>query len=92
MTQETEQLQQEIRAAQDKFKKHTTKKAPLTGYNTAITILTDLLGCIFVGFAIGLFLQKTFHESPLLVAGFTLLGGIAGLYTTIRYALSQEKK
>ena len=92
MSDETQQLESEIKAL-----KHKTDKSPkvgsgMNGYNVSITILTDLLGCIFIGCAVGLFLQKFFHTSPLLTAGLTILGGIAGLYTTIRYAIREDKK
>ena len=66
------------------------KVPALQGYRFSLVILTDLFCCIFVCFSIGLFLQKYFHTSPLLTAGLTILGGISGLYTAIRFA--QQKK
>ena len=92
MTQETERLQSEIQSLKKQVEKPVKSNADVGGYNVALTILTDLLGCIFIGCAIGLFLQKVFHTSVLLTAGLTLLGGIAGLYTTARYAMRQERK
>jgi len=92
MTQDIEELNEEIQALKKKAKKPVRGNAGVRGYNISITILTDLLGCIFIGCAIGLFLQKMFHTSPLLTAGLTLMGGVAGLYSTIRYAMRQEKK
>ena len=62
------------------------------GYNISMTMMTDLLGCILVGLAVGLLFQKVFHKSVLLTAGLTLLGGIAGFYTVIRFILAEEKK
>ena len=92
MTQEIEQLNEEIKVLKKKTQKPVRGNTEVKGYNISVTILTDLLGCIFIGCAIGLFLQKIFHTSPLLTAGLTLMGGVAGLYTTIRYAMRQEKK
>ncbi|MBQ7413088.1 MAG: AtpZ/AtpI family protein [Alphaproteobacteria bacterium] len=92
MTQETEQLDSEIQSLKKKTKRPISIGSGISGYNIAITILTDLLGCIFIGCAIGFFLQKVFHTSALLTAGLTLLGGIAGLYSTARYAIRQERK
>lgn len=91
MTKETENLNAEIEAVRQKQQGESRPKA-VGGYSVAITILTDLIGCIVVGFAVGLFLQKVFQTSVLLTAGLTLLGGIAGLYTVARYAMRQEKK
>ena len=68
------------------------QKSPnMYGYNIAVVMLTDLLGCILVGLAIGLFFQKFFHTSALLTAGMTFLGGIAGVYTVIRFAIQEDK-
>ena len=92
MTQDIEELNEEIKTLKKKTHKTARGNSDVRGYNVSITILTDLLGCIFIGCAVGLFLQKVFHTTPLLTAGLTLMGGVAGLYTTIRYALNQEKK
>ena len=92
MTQETEQLDSEIKTLKHKADKPAKIGSEMNGYNISVTILTDLLGCIFIGCAIGLFLQKFFGSSPLLTAGLTILGGVAGLYSTIRYALREDKK
>ena len=92
MTKETEQLDLEIKAMKSKTDKPMRIDSGINGYNILITILTDLLGCIFVGCAVGLFLQKFFGTSVLLTAGLTLLGGVAGLYSTARYAIQEGKK
>ena len=91
MTRETEQLEQEIQSFRETLRGQAMRPSKGIGYNTTITILTDLLGCIFVGCAVGLFLQRFLGTSVLLTAGLTLLGGVAGLYTTTRYALRQER-
>ena len=64
---------------------------PTSGYGVSLMILTDLFSCIFIGLGVGLFFQKIFHASVLLTATFVLLGGIAGLWTMIRFALNQSK-
>ncbi|MBR6411697.1 MAG: AtpZ/AtpI family protein [Alphaproteobacteria bacterium] len=92
MSEEIEQLNSEIKALKRKTDKPAQIGSGMSGYNVSITILTDLLGCIFIGCAVGLFLQKCFDTSPLLTAGLTILGGVAGLYTTIRYAIREDKK
>jgi len=92
MTEEIEQLNQEIQALKKQGVKQATPETKVHGYNVAMTILTDLLGCIFIGCAIGFLCQFLFKTSVLLTAGLTLLGGIAGLYTTARYALRLERE
>jgi len=92
MSEDIEKLDSEIKALKNKADKPAQIGSGMNGYNVSITILTDLLGCIFIGCAIGLFLQKFLGTSPLLTAGLTILGGIAGLYTTIRYAIREDKK
>lgn len=74
-------------------KKSASPKMPVTqGYNVTLVMVTDLISCIFVGLGLGVFFQKVFHTPPLLTAFFTLVGGIAGLYTTVRFAIKQDKK
>lgn len=92
MTQETDQLKSEIKAVKKRLIKPEEISSDAGGYNVAVTIMTDLFGCIFIGFTVGLFLQKFFNTDALLTAGLTFLGGIAGLYTTARYAIRQERK
>ena len=92
MSEETQQLESEIKALKRKADKPPKVGDGMNGYNVSITILTDLLGCIFIGCAVGLFFQKFLGTSPLLTAGLTILGGVAGLYTTIRYAIREDKK
>ena len=92
MTKDIEQLDEDIKTFKAKAKKTVQTQSEVKGYSLLLTILTDLLGCIFIGCAVGVFLQKMFGTSPLLTGGLTLLGGVAGLYTTIRFALLQEKK
>ena len=89
MSQKTTELQEKIRRLK-KQKKPSVSSAQ--GYNISLAMLTDLITYILVGLGMGLFFQKVFHTSSLLTAGLTLLGGIAGLYSTIRFAISQDKK
>ena len=92
MTEEIRQLDDEIKALKKATQTPKKINTAIGGYNVAITIITNLLGSIFVGAALGILLQVLYHTSPLLTAGLTLLGGIAGLYNTARYGLNQERK
>ena len=89
MSQKTTDLQERI----GRLKKQKESTPPSAqGYSISLAMLTNLATCILVGLGIGVFLQKVFHTSSLLTAGLTLLGGIAGLYSTIRFAITQDKK
>ena len=92
MTEEIKQLDADIKALKKANRQPEKINPAVGGYNVAITIMTNLLGCIFVGMALGILSQILFHTSVLFTAGLTLLGGIAGLYSTVRYGLSQERK
>ncbi len=92
MTQETDNLQRDIEAVKHKMSEPANPLTASVGYNTTVYILTDLLGCILIGLALGVFFQKVFDTSILLTAILTLLGGVAGLWTVIRYAMQLQKK
>jgi len=89
MTLELQELQEKIKQLKRGRKQSVSGTQ---GYGIAVVILTDLISCILVGLGIGLLFQKIFHTSVLLTAGLTLLGGIAGLYSVIRFAIKQDKK
>lgn len=92
MTDETSALKAKIHAARTARQKPPKQSAGAAGYNATITVLTDLLGSIFIGLAIGVLLQKVFGTSGLLTGALTVLGGAAGLWTTARYAMRLDKK
>ena len=91
MTLKLQELQEKIKQLK-RGKKQSGPVSGTQGYSIAIVILTDLISCILVGLGIGLLFQKILHTSILLTAGLTLLGGIAGLYNAIRFAIEQDKK
>lgn len=92
MTQQTDSLNEKIKASRQANLEQSDTSSKPVGYNTAIYMMTDLLGCIVVGLGLGLFLQKFFNTSVFLTFGLTILGGIAGLWTTIRYAMALQKQ
>lgn len=92
MTQETRDLSQEINAALQKKDRPGRLRKLSDGYGTTINLLTDLFGCVLIGLALGLVARAYLGASVLWVAGLTILGGIAGLWTVVRYALAQDKK
>lgn len=92
MTEETDELAEQIRQVKqeraEEIKPHPEKR----GYSIAINILTDLFGCVLIGLGLGVLIQTLFDTSPLVTAGFTILGGVAGLWTVIRYGMSLDKR
>lgn len=92
MTQETDDLAREINSVRKNKPRFIRLRRLSDGYGTTINLLTDLFGCILVGLALGLLARTYLDASVLWVAGLTILGGIAGLWTVVRYALNQEKK
>lgn len=92
MTEQTDRLQEKINASRQARQKGGGIGVKPVGYNTAVYIMTDMVSCILVGLGIGLFLQKFFHTSAFLTFVLTILGGIAGLWTTIRYAMAIQKQ
>ena len=85
------ELQDKIQSLK-KGKKVSASPKNTQGYSIALVMMTDLVACVLVGLGLGIFFQKFFYTSILLTATLTLLGGIAGLYTVIRFAMEQDKK
>ncbi|MBQ3117006.1 MAG: hypothetical protein IJC11_01620 [Alphaproteobacteria bacterium] len=91
MTKETDELARKIALEQEKRQQkqlcHSTN-----GYQIAFELLTNLFGCVLIGLSLGLLFQNIFHTSVLLTAGLTVFGGVAGLWSVVRYALDKERK
>ena len=92
MTKETDELAFHIQQIRDEQTNQNRPNLTQTGYGTTINLLTDLFGCVLIGLGLGVLFQNLFNTSILLTAGLTIFGGIAGLWTVVRYALSLEKK
>ncbi len=92
MTRETKQLAEKIKQAAQEQSQETEARELQSGYNTTLNLLTDLFGCVLIGLALGLAVYHYWHASVLWVAGLTILGGIAGLWTVARYAVGLDKK
>ena len=90
MNQNLTDLRDKIQRLRNK-KKSSSSSPIVQGYSVALAMMTDLISCILVGLGLGLLLQKIFHTSSLLTATFTFLGGVAGLYSVIRFAIRQDK-
>ena len=91
MSQKTTDLQKKIQQLRGP-RRSSSVSSSAQGYSISLVMMTDLISCILVGLAVGLLFQKFFHTPVLLTAALTLLGGVAGLYTVIRFAINQDKK
>lgn len=91
MTEETDELGKQIRQVKQAHTDEITPHPEKRGYSIAINILTDLFGCVLIGLGLGVLSQTVFDTSPLVTAGLTILGGVAGLWTVIRYGISLDK-
>lgn len=92
MTEETDELGGYIQQIKQKHKDENVPHRENSGYSVAINILTDLFGCVLIGLGLGVLFQKVFDASYLVTAAFTMLGGIAGLWTVIRYGIALDKQ
>ncbi len=93
MTQETKELAQKIEQARNKRIKKVFQR-PTSDYQIAIDMLTNLIGCVLMGLALGVLFQNVFQTPVELTVCLTFFGGFVGLFQAVREALTagQEKK
>lgn len=92
MTQATDELKKHIEQIKQEQQSENKIRLGKPGYNATINILTDLFGCVLIGLAIGVAAQTYLDTSVLLTASLTILGGVAGLWTVVRYGLAIQKR
>ncbi len=93
MTKATTKLAKSINAAKAKRPNELAElKNPHSGYGIVAEMLTDLIGCVIVGFALGIFCQRMLGAPVSLTAGLTFLGVVAGLWSVIRTGIRLSKK
>ncbi|MBP5343852.1 MAG: hypothetical protein J6Y85_02100 [Alphaproteobacteria bacterium] len=91
MTKETQDLQDKIRAQRGKDPQPTPTPGA-SGFGVAMAMMMDMVCCLLVGLGIGLLVQKMWNTSPVVIAGFGLLGGIAGLFSVVQMGLHRGQK
>ncbi len=93
MTKETESLAEKINAVRtrDSESDMALNKGP-SGYQIVTEIIVDLFGCVLIGASLGIVFQNLFDTSEKLTVALTLLGGIAGIWSVVKYAISLQKK
>ena len=92
MTKETDELGEHIQYIRQEHAAEEVPHPEKTGYSIVINILTDLFGCVLIGLGLGVLFQKMFDTTYLVPALFTILGGLAGLWTVIRYAVALDRQ
>ena len=92
MTKETSILAEKINTLKNKHveKDKVTARRP-SGYQIVTEVIVDLLGCVLIGVSLGVVFQNIFGASEKLTVVLTILGGIAGIWSVIKYAISLEK-
>jgi len=92
----------DIEAMEEKIeafkKKEKAKKAFVKNPSSAgsaakgFQLSVDLVSGVFVGAAIGYFLDVVFHSTPWCLVVLTVLGGIAGILNVYKSAKAEEKE
>ena len=93
MTKETTKLAEKNDALKIKqIKKDFNQDKKPTGYQVITEVIVNLLGCVLIGASLGVVFQNMFDTSVKLTVALTFLGGVAGIWSVIKYALSLEQK
>ena len=94
MTKETEKLATKIKQAKGaQIQKETIKKTKTpSGYQVITEVIVNLFGCILVGTSLGVISNNLFATGDKFTIMLALLGGIAGIWSVIKYAMSVEKE
>ena len=88
-TPEIESLTNKIEAFKKKEKaKAVAAQTPVQAQGAAkgFNLCIEFLCGVFIGLAIGVFLDKVFDTTPIYLAVFTIFGGAAGVLNMYRYA------
>lgn len=91
MTKETKELAKKIKKVKEEKTQKEDNKTP-SGYQIATEIVVDLLGCLLIGASLGIISQNLLGTEQKMTVALTILGGIAGIYSAIKYAISLSKK
>ena len=93
MTKETTKLAEKINTLKNKYvQKDVAEDKKPTGYQIITEVIVNLLGCVLIGASLGVVFQNMFDTSVKLTVALTFLGGVAGIWSVIKYALSLEQK
>lgn len=94
MTKETEALSKKIQQAkgldlqEDSMEKTSSVSS---GYQIITEVIVNLLGCILVGISLGVFSDNIFETGKQFTVMLTVLGGVAGIWSVVKYAMTLDK-
>ena len=94
MTKETDVLAEKIKQAkgiQPKEEKQ-NKNQKLSGYQIITEVVVNLFGCILVGTSLGIISNNLFETGDKFTILLSLLGGIAGVWSVIKYAMTMDRE
>ena len=92
MTKETEALAIKIKEAREVNNLGPLpKKTEHSGYRIVTEVIVNLFGCVLVGTSLGVISNNLFSTSDKFTVFLALLGGIAGVWSVIKYAISLDK-
>lgn len=94
MTKETDALSKKIQQAKRGVLKTDSAKKTNTvssGYQIITEVIVNLFGCILVGASLGVISNNLFETGDKFVFMLTVLGGIAGVWSVIKYAMALDK-
>ena len=94
MTKETDMLAEKIKKAKGiQVKEETKGKNPKSsGYQIMTEVIINLFGCILVGTSLGIISNNLFETGDKFTVLLSLLGGIAGVWSVIKYAISLDNE
>ena len=90
MTKETEALSLKIKQARNDREKDEVVKEN-NGYQVVTEVIVNLFGCILVGTSLGVISNNLLETGDKFTILLSVLGGIAGIWSVIKYAISLDK-
>ncbi len=88
----SKELKTKIKSLHEQVAEKTSDKTKQQDVSLGVAIMSDLLGGIIAGAAIGFLIQQFFDTKPFVLGIFIFLGGIAGILNVYKYVRRAEKR
>lgn len=85
-------LSKQISAFKDKHQENASSQEAQSNPLKGFQICVEFLCGIFIGLAIGLFIDRLFSTRPVFFVIFTVFGAFAGVLNAYRYATKENKE
>ena len=94
MTKETDLLAEKIKQAKGVQVKEEIKdkNSKSSGYQIITEVIINLFGCILVGTSLGIISNNIFETGDKFTILLSLLGGIAGVWSVVKYAMTLDNE